>query len=89
MGPEWTGMDLLSYHPQLPHVLVRVDRDERYIAELEQLLKLFCGDLELHKQRLIDKGYRIVDAPAVPEAREHPEFISDEDIERVIGAQQK
>lgn len=87
IGPEWEGVDLLSYHPQLPHVLVRVDRDERYIAELEQLLTLFCGDLELHKERLIDKGYRIVEPLAIPEEREYPEFISDEDVERVIEGQ--
>jgi hypothetical protein len=29
---EW--WDLLAYHPEMPHVLVRVERDDDYIAKL-------------------------------------------------------
>ena len=31
-GREW--WDFMTYHPEMPHVLVRVERDEEYIAKL-------------------------------------------------------
>lgn len=38
---EWT--DWMSYHPEMPSKLVRVYRDEPYIALLRQALEIFCN----------------------------------------------
>ena len=33
-GRQW--WDFFAYHPEMPHVLVRVERDEKYIAKLAE-----------------------------------------------------
>lgn len=42
-GRQW--WDLLSYHPELPHVRVRIMRDEAYIGAVDKALALFVADL--------------------------------------------
>lgn len=37
---EW--WDFMSYHPQLPNLVVRVHRDEDYISQLERLVTHAC-----------------------------------------------
>lgn len=39
-GREW--VDFLSFNPDLPPALVRVHRDEKFIASLQGLLEAFC-----------------------------------------------
>lgn len=51
---EWC--DFLSYHPDMPPVLVRVERDEAFIRELARILDDFCGRLERKRQTLIERG---------------------------------
>jgi len=43
-GRAWT--DLLSWHGELPPALVRIERDEKFIAILEPLVLEFSDKLE-------------------------------------------
>lgn len=53
-GRKW--WDLLSYHPDLPPVLVRVVRDEEYIAALGPALDTFVSHLQLSREALLRMG---------------------------------
>lgn len=48
--------DVVSYHPELPSVIVRVERDEEYIAKLDAVLKAFCEQLSEAKAELERRG---------------------------------
>lgn len=52
---EW--WDFLSYHPTLPPALVRVTRDEPFIAALAGAMTDFCDALEAGKAELAARGY--------------------------------
>jgi len=60
-GAMWitgrTWWDLMSYNPELPPVLVRLERDESFIDKLGAEVAEFCHLLELAKNVLRDKGY--------------------------------
>lgn len=51
-GRAW--VDLLSYNPVLPPVVIRVERDEEYIADLCRVLDAFVEVLEADKARLAE-----------------------------------
>ena len=53
-GRQWC--DIVSYHPELPSVIVRVERDEEYIATLRSALTAFCESLAEGKAQLLDRG---------------------------------
>ena len=46
-GRKW--WDVLSYNPELPPAVVRIDRDEDFIADLENAVLQFCDDLDVAK----------------------------------------
>lgn len=55
-----TGADFVdwwAYHPHLPPVHVRTERDDAYIAKLEHGLKEFKNLMDRKMQFLIDSGY--------------------------------
>lgn len=52
---EW---DFLSYHPELEPLLITVERDEEYIAALEQAIMAFTAKMQLKKEQLIRYGYQ-------------------------------
>lgn len=54
-GRKW--VDWMSYHPELPPVIIRVERDEKYIAKLKQYLNEAKELLETKKQKLKIMGY--------------------------------
>lgn len=54
-GRKW--VDWLSYHPEMPPVIIRVERDEEYLATMEKLLKDFTEKLEKKREKLISQGY--------------------------------
>lgn len=54
---DW--VDICSYHPELPPVIVRVQRDEPYITLLAAALEQFVEDMSIERQRLIDLGFTI------------------------------
>lgn len=43
-GREW--VDFVSYYAKLPLLVVRVERDEGFLAKLESELMLFCSELD-------------------------------------------
>lgn len=55
-----TGFDcwwFQSYHPQLPEVLMRFDRDEAFIAKLQSGLEQFCDEIDEVVERIKEAGY--------------------------------
>lgn len=74
-GPDYLGqvqsylylgerpwIDVVSYNPDLPPVVNRVERDEKYIADLVAALDPFIADLCEQKEKLLP--YRMVDGAA-------------------------
>lgn len=53
-GRRW--WDLLSYHPTLPPVIVRVERDDAYIGALEAAMAVFLDKLRHARSVLIAQG---------------------------------
>lgn len=49
-GRAW--WDILAYNPELPSVVQRIERDEAYIAALDQVLGLFLADLARARAQL-------------------------------------
>lgn len=53
---ERSWWDRIWWHHLLPPVVVRVERDEEFIAKLDSAVDNFCTNLEAAKQRLLDAG---------------------------------
>jgi hypothetical protein len=47
---EW--IDTLSYHPELPSAIVRVERDEEFITKLAQAVNTFLGMMDDMRDKL-------------------------------------
>lgn len=56
-GRKW--VDLVSYHPELPEALIRINRDEEYIALLSKEVAAFSEKLEAKFQELQSRGWVI------------------------------
>lgn len=54
-GRKWC--DWMSYHPEMPPVIIRVERDENYITSLGGALYNFLKTLEEKKQHMIELGH--------------------------------
>ncbi len=54
-GRKWC--DWMSYNPEMPALVIRVERNEEYIANLKKELEGFAAKLAANKQALKDKGY--------------------------------
>ena len=65
---EW--VDVLSWHPRLPHALIRVQCDEAFIAKLASLVTAFSVELEKQYQVLLEKGWLKTSAETVTEQLE-------------------
>lgn len=52
---QW--LDILSYHPEMPPALIRVERDEDYIASLSTAVSAFSQCLEAMSLELIERGW--------------------------------
>jgi hypothetical protein len=80
-GRKW--VDIVSYHPDMDMVLVRVERDEEYINTLSKHLAVFCDRLRLGLELLKERGYYKEPEPEV----EHADWlnITDEEIERMCA----
>ena len=48
-GREW--WDFFSYHPPMPHVLVRVKRDKDYIEKLSEQVLLAVSTIEKEMEK--------------------------------------
>ena len=54
-GRKWC--DFMSYHPDMPPLIVRVERDEQYISDLQQELNSVAKKIADKKAELISKGF--------------------------------
>lgn len=54
-GRKWC--DIISYHPEMAPVIIRVNRNEEYIDKLSNLLADFHVSMHKKKLSLIDMGY--------------------------------
>ncbi len=79
-GRAW--VDIQSYHPGLPAVIVRVERDENYIGKLDAALRAFVERLLAARVELEAKcgPFR------KPEPKPHPSpfDLTDEDVEVIV-----
>lgn len=62
-GRSW--VDILSYHPEMPHAVVRVERDDAYIATLEGALRDFVATMADKRREFESRGW-IADQPRLP-----------------------
>ncbi len=49
--------DVISYHPEMPEALIHTERDEKFIAILEELVLEFSAKLEAKALELAEKGW--------------------------------
>lgn len=61
-GREWA--DFISYHPEMPGEIIRVERDEAYIKALTDALEGFCDLLDENKAKLRERGFEPVQVAA-------------------------
>lgn len=54
-GRQW--VDVLSFHPELPPALIRIERDESYIAKLEKFVTAFSVKLEEQFREVVARGW--------------------------------
>lgn len=81
---ECKAVDIISYHPHMPHAIVRVERDEEFIKLLDAELHKFVTKLAEKREELDKRG--LLPKPIVQ--RDHSkDFISDDDLDRIIEAQ--
>ena len=79
-GRQW--VDTVSFHPRLPEALIRLPRDEEYIAGLSEAVTLFSADLEREWSELAEEfGLRNL-------ARLEPEQSRDDYLDQVLGVSQ-
>lgn len=52
-GRKW--WDFMSYHPDLPPLIIRVQRDDEYIKSMEEGIIKFSEDMIALEKKLIDK----------------------------------
>lgn len=68
-GRKW--VDIVSYFPELPELIVRVARDEPYLEAMDRQLKAFFVKLQAKRQKLINGGY-IKGSAKAPEITKPP-----------------
>jgi hypothetical protein len=54
-GAKWS--DVLSYHPELPPALMRIQRDEKFIEKLSAAVTAFSGVLDAKAEECRAKGW--------------------------------
>lgn len=77
---EW--VDIISYYPGLPHVTVRVHRDEEFIGKLRKLLYDVIEQVDKRMEELKARGYEPRQEEEEPGAQW---LITDEDIAALDG----
>jgi hypothetical protein len=52
---QW--VDVMSYHPEMPEALIRIERDLKYLALLDEAVSEFCHELESDWARIVADGW--------------------------------
>jgi putative phage-type endonuclease len=50
-------VDVVSFHPELPTAVIRIERDDKYIALLEPVVEAFSLELERQFEMLVAQGW--------------------------------
>lgn len=90
-GQLWVSerkyVDIFSYHPELPGVRVRVERDEQYIETLSKAVRTFV-DAMLAARVTLEQRYGPFVRPE-PEADHSKDFITDADLDAILKAREQ
>ena len=70
--------EVLSFHPEMPHALFRVHRDDEFIAELAAHVLSFARELEEKSSEFAEKGWI---KPAAEEEEAADPFLTQADID--------
>jgi len=81
---ERSFTDILSFHPEMPHVVIRVERDEKFINLLASALDTFVEKLQSNMQILIDSYGPFIPKDVIPINAKH--ILDDSDVEMIVGA---
>ncbi len=82
-GRQW--VDLVSYHPEMPLVIVRVTRDEEYVEKLRSALEYFAANLSALRGGLEEKYGAFPDnEPWNPGPVDDSLGVSDADIDAMV-----
>lgn len=86
-GRKW--VDIVAYFPEMPEVIVRVERDLPYLESMARMLKDFNAKLNVKRQNLIRKGYMkgiiAPDAPTAPPPKDKWDVLVESIIEGLAG----
>lgn len=88
---ERDAWDTLSYYPEIPPAVMTVTRDEEYLAKMVPAIREFSDRLQEKIALLITRGLIKPDwkarmTPKVEEPFTSSDFISNEDLERILAA---
>lgn len=77
-GRKW--VDIISYHPEMPEALFRIERDEEFIGKLADAVTKFSKVLEATAAQMVQRGWI---KPKADDPKPHPkygEWINDDDM---------
>jgi hypothetical protein len=60
-----TWLDIMSFHPEMPPAVIRVERDEKYIAIMSAAVTTFSEELERRVAELRERGQISGIAPSI------------------------
>lgn len=76
----FNAVDIISFHPR-ESVIIRVERDEAFIGLLDAELQKFVEKMAVKREQLDKRGLL---AKTASERDHSADFLSDEDVERII-----
>lgn len=68
--------DVLSFHPEMPPAIIRIERDEEYIEKLSKAVTAFAAVLEERYLELVERGW-IKDKPQ-PQEKSMAQILKEE-----------
>lgn len=78
------AVDIISYHPHLPHAIVRVERDEEFIKLLDAELRKFVAKLAEKREELDRRG--LLAKPEENERSDDSSFLSRQDEDMIVDS---
>jgi hypothetical protein len=81
-------VDIVSYHPEMPAAIIRVERDDQYIKALGCVLSTFI-QLMLRRRDELAQRYNLRPPAPAPEPTEDRHAVSMQDVEDILTAQRE
>ena len=82
-----THVDIVSYCPCFPSVIIRVPRDEQYIGFLQDVLVEFVREM-MGKRKFLELNYPIREVPKPQAVADDPLGVSDADVDAILAARE-